>query len=100
MLIRRLGVRQSLTGCAVFLWPGVFRQGISIVVQGGGAAMQAIIIGGSNSLKSGGWTSQLIKRAPEIGFSNLSIGAAPSIMGYYRLLTGPEFGAGDTVFWE
>lgn len=57
------------------------------------------IIGGSNSLLKEGWTAQLVKLEPELRVTNLSIGAATSLIGIYRILAG-EIPDGATVVWE
>ena len=62
--------------------------------------MKVVIIGGSNSLKKEGWTSHLPEALPGIQIVNQSIGATPSLMGYYRLTTGVPLAAGDVVVWE
>ncbi|GKY87532.1 hypothetical protein [Sinisalibacter aestuarii] len=60
--------------------------------------MAVYVIGGSNSLKSDGWTSRF--RAVEPDFVNLSVGATTSITGLYRILTHPGITRGDVLIWE
>ena len=62
--------------------------------------MGLVIVGGSNSLLRDGWASQLAARCPGETMVNLSIGAAPSLMGFYRLLTSDTCPPGSTVIWE
>ena len=62
--------------------------------------MKVVIVGGSNSLKKDGWTSFLPAMVPGVEIINQSIGAAPTLMGYYRLVTGVKLDPGDIVIWE
>lgn len=58
------------------------------------------VVGGSNSLLGGGWVSEFRKSHGErYSITNLSIGAATSLIGIYRLLRG-EISDGSTVIWE
>ena len=63
--------------------------------------MKHIIIGGSNSLPETGWVSvyrDLV--AADDTVLNLSIGAAPNLMGFYSLSTVSDLARGDVVIWE
>ena len=62
--------------------------------------MTLIVVGGSNSLLKDGWVARLATRFPDEDIVNLSIGAAPSLMGYYRLLTSHHCPQGATLIWE
>lgn len=62
--------------------------------------MKIIIIGGSNSLRSNGYSAQLADSFPEAEIVNLSIGASPSHMGFYRLSAFDDLSPGDLVIWE
>lgn len=57
------------------------------------------VIGGSNSLLKDGWATQFAKMEPELRLTNLSVGAATSLIAIYRILVGaiPD---GATVVWE
>lgn len=58
------------------------------------------IIGGSNSLLAGGWASNLrATRSDRFRITNLSIGAATTLIGIYRILCD-EVPDGATVVWE
>lgn len=59
--------------------------------------MTIYISGGSNSLKSDGWTSLL---AEHVAFENLSVGATSSAMGAYRAIFYTNLQSGDTLIWE
>lgn len=61
--------------------------------------MTVYISGGSNSIMKGGWTEYFV---PPDGCTvkNISVGASPSIMGYYRLVSDTKLKAGDTFIWE
>lgn len=61
--------------------------------------MTTFIIGGSNSLISGGWT-QDYKANSDKNVINLSIGGTTSLMGLYRILSEKTIKANDTVIWE
>jgi hypothetical protein len=65
------------------------------------APRRLIVLGGSNSVLRDGWTSHLRERGVA-GFEvvNLSLGAATTLMGLYRLLAADPLRAGDTVVWE
>lgn len=56
------------------------------------------IIGGSNSLMSNGWAYHLAEMMPK-SVTNVSIGAATSLMGIFRLLRN-DVPDGATVVWE
>lgn len=62
--------------------------------------MNYIVIGGSNSLQIGGWVDTLAAGYAGGTVHNLSIGASPSMMGYYRLREFDQWKPGDTVLWE
>ena len=64
--------------------------------------MTTFIYGGSNSLRTEGWTAVLKARLPEGSVVNRSIGAATSLMAMFRLLTNLDQGPkpGDAVIWE
>ncbi|MEP3633927.1 MAG: SGNH/GDSL hydrolase family protein [Shimia thalassica] len=57
--------------------------------------MTIFIVGGSNSVRKGGWVDHFTPEA-----TNISIGASTSIMGAYRSLFSVEVQPGDTVIWE
>lgn len=57
--------------------------------------MTIYVCGGSNSIRRGGWLSYFDQRS-----TNLSIGAATSIMGAYRAMFCADLKPGDTVLWE
>ena len=58
------------------------------------------IIGGSNSLLSGGWVANLrAGYSDKFKITNLSIGAATTLIGIYRILCD-EVPDGATVVWE
>ena len=64
-------------------------------------AMKIAIIGGSNSVKSTGWVGAFAEVIGDLGeVLNRSVGAAPSIMGYFRAVTESSLGKGDVVIWE
>ena len=61
--------------------------------------MTVYISGGSNSVLRGGWVEYFVP--PEgCTVENLSVGTAPSIMGYYRLISDAKLKVGDTFIWE
>lgn len=63
--------------------------------------MKIVIIGGSNSIKSTGWVGAFAEVIGDLGqVLNRAVGAAPSIMGYYRAVTESGLGKGDVVIWE
>ncbi|CAM3457027.1 hypothetical protein PANO111632_19445 [Paracoccus nototheniae] len=58
------------------------------------------IVGGSNSLLTGGWSHQLADLAgPGLRVVNLSVGAATTLIGIYRLLA-QEVPDGAVIVWE
>ena len=60
-----------------------------------------VILGGSNSLLTNGWVDKLKQIHPEPErIVNLSIGAATSAMGIYRLLTCTELPENPVILWE
>lgn len=59
-----------------------------------------MIIGGSNSQMKAGYASHLPELLPDADIVNLSVGAAPSHMGVFRLLTCPRLARTDHVVWE
>ncbi|MGZ3218041.1 hypothetical protein [Paracoccus sp. T5] len=62
--------------------------------------MNVLIIGGSNSQMKAGYASLLPDLLPVADIVNLSVGAAPSHMGVFRLLTYPRLSQVDHVVWE
>ncbi|MCZ0963989.1 hypothetical protein [Paracoccus benzoatiresistens] len=59
-----------------------------------------VVVGGSNSLMGKGWSGRLRALCRNgIGFKNLSIGAATSLMGIYLMKRG-DIPEGATVLWE
>ncbi len=65
------------------------------------SATRAMVIGGSNSVRLKGWVSNFRRRAPaSVLLLNRSVGAASSLMGYYRLATQDDLTEGDVLFWE
>lgn len=64
------------------------------------SAQRIFVFGGSNSLLRGGWVEKLTARATgRFEVKNLSIGAATSVMGIYRLFTS-DIRPGDIAVWE
>lgn len=65
------------------------------------AKKRICIIGGSNSVRAEGWTGKFAELLPD-GFAllNESVGAAPCIMGYCRLVAADSLVPGDVVLWE
>jgi len=64
-------------------------------------AMKIAIIGGSNSINATGWVGAFAEVIGDLGeVVNRSVGAAPSIMGYYRAVTESGLGKGDVLIWE
>ncbi|QBX35068.1 hypothetical protein E4191_10395 [Paracoccus liaowanqingii] len=60
-----------------------------------------VVIGGSNSLLRDGWVDQLKQLHPDpAGVLNLSIGAATTAMGLFRLLGASDLPPGSVIFWE
>jgi len=57
--------------------------------------MTTYICGGSNSVRRGGWSDFL-----DLPVTNLSVGAATSMMGAYRAIFCADLAPGDTVIWE
>lgn len=57
--------------------------------------MTIYVCGGSNSVRKGSWVNHFPHEV-----SNISIGAATSIMGVYRAIFTKDIGAGDTLIWE
>lgn len=62
--------------------------------------MKIVIIGGSNSQLSSGYQEHLRRTFPQMEVVNLSVGAAPSLMGIYRLLSTQKAAPGDLLIWE
>lgn len=62
--------------------------------------MKIIILGGSNSLRAGGYPEELVKRFEGTEILNYSLGAAPSSMGLFNLIDKSEISPGDLVIWE
>lgn len=62
--------------------------------------MNVLIIGGSNSQMKAGYASLLPELLPVADIANLSVGAAPSHMGVFRLLTFPRLSQVSHVVWE
>lgn len=60
--------------------------------------MTVYIIGGSNSLEKTGWTSRYKAIEPDV--VNLSIGAATTLIGLFRVMATPDIGPDDVVIWE
>ena len=59
-----------------------------------------VVVGGSNSLMGKGWSTRFRESCgSSTGFRNLSIGAATSLMGIYRMMRN-EIPDGATVLWE
>ena len=59
------------------------------------------VIGGSNSIKAEGWTTELAKSLPNgATVLNESVGAVHGIMGWYRLSALKQLKPGDVVLWE
>ncbi|MGX9857613.1 SGNH/GDSL hydrolase family protein (plasmid) [Limimaricola variabilis] len=64
-------------------------------------APSLVIIGGSNSLLQNGWVDQLKKLHPQPErVVNLSIGAATTAMGLYRLLSSTNLPPNPVILWE
>lgn len=64
-------------------------------------APSLVIIGGSNSLLRGGWVDQLLRLHPQPErVVNLSIGAATTAMGLYRLLACDDLPSNPVIVWE
>ncbi|MCF3974416.1 SGNH/GDSL hydrolase family protein [Paracoccus salsus] len=64
-------------------------------------APSLVVVGGSNSLLKNGWVDKLKQVHPQPErVVNLSIGAATSAMGLYRLLTCAEMPDNPVVLWE
>lgn len=60
-----------------------------------------VILGGSNSLLTDGWVDRLKAIHPNSdGILNLSIGAATTAMGLYRLLSCTELPEDPVIVWE
>lgn len=60
-----------------------------------------VVVGGSNSLMKDGWVDKLRSVHPQPdNVLNLSIGAATSVMGLYRLLTVEKLPEDAVVLWE
>ncbi|MBD3765381.1 MAG: SGNH/GDSL hydrolase family protein, partial [Rhodobacterales bacterium] len=60
-----------------------------------------VLLGGSNTLMTGGWSARLAERLPAgWRLENRGIGGTSSLMGIYRLLSKPDWQAGDVVVWE
>ena len=60
-----------------------------------------VVVGGSNSLLKNGWVDKLKKVHPDSDrVLNLSIGAATSAMGLYRLLTCANLPDNPVILWE
>lgn len=61
--------------------------------------MTIFVLGGSNSLRQGGWTTTFgdMTGADVV---NLSVGATTSVLGAVRLRLAEEVQTGDTVVWE
>lgn len=62
--------------------------------------MRIIVVGGSNSRGKNGYVGTLASLLPAAEVINLSVGAAPSIMGVYRLLSFGDLQPDDVVVWE
>lgn len=64
-------------------------------------AMPMMVLGGSNSLLSGGWVNLLRREFSALAdVRNLSIGACTTAMGLYRFLSTPDRPAEAPVLWE
>lgn len=64
-------------------------------------APSLVVIGGSNSLLKGGWVDQLKKMHPDPDrVINLSIGAATTAMGIYRILACKNLPPDPVILWE
>lgn len=64
-------------------------------------ARSVVLLGGSNTLLTGGWSARLAERLPPgWRLENRAIGANSTLMGLYRLLSKPDWQAGDVVVWE
>lgn len=62
--------------------------------------MKIIVVGGSNSQRAAGYQTHIRAAHPDISLLNLSVGAAPSLMAIYRLLTSDKIVPGDLLIWE
>ncbi|WP_118138450.1 hypothetical protein [Oceanicella sp. SM1341] len=63
--------------------------------------MKIVVCGGSNSIDKDGYVPLLEERlAGRHEVENVSIGAAPSIMGAYRSKFAADFEPGDLLIWE
>lgn len=67
----------------------------------GSGTPSLVVVGGSNSLLKNGWADKLKEVHPDSGrVLNLSIGAATSAMGLYRLLTCASLPDDPVIIWE